>query len=97
MVAHLDAGDARPDLLDDPRALVAEHHRQPGLEVAVRDVHVGVAQARVGVADQDLALLRLVEVELLDLDPLAGLDDDRCLGLHAASCAGSCWCSGHPT
>ena len=36
----------------------------------------------VGVPDEDLALLRLVEVELLDLDPLAGLDDDCCLGLH---------------
>ena len=44
----LDAGDARADLLDDPGALVAEHHRQPRLEVAVRDVHVGVAQARRG-------------------------------------------------
>jgi len=39
----------------------------------------------VGVADQYLARLRPVEVELLELDPLAGLDDDRCLGLHAAS------------
>ena len=68
VVAGLDPGDARADLLDDARALVAEHHRQPGLEVAVGDVHVGVAQARVGVADQDLALLGPVEVELLDLD-----------------------------
>ena len=49
------------------------------------------------IEELDLALLGAVEVELLDLDPLAGLDDDRCLGLHAASCAGSCWCSGHPT
>ena len=72
VVAGLDAGHAGPDLLDDPRALVAEHHRQPGLEVAVRDVDVGVAQTRVGVADQHLALLRSVEFQLLDLDRLAG-------------------------
>ena len=82
VVAGLDPGDARADLLDDPGALVAEHHRQPGLEVAVRDVHVGVAQPGVGVADQHLAVLRAVEVEFLDLDRLAGLVDDCGLGLH---------------
>ena len=79
VVADLDPRDARADLLDDPGALVAEHHRQPGLEVAVRDVHVGVAQAGVRVADQHLALPGPVEVELLDLDRLAGLVHDCCL------------------
>ncbi len=57
-----------PDLLDDARALVAQHHRQPSLQVAVSDVHVGVAQTGVRVADEDLTLPGAVEVELLDLD-----------------------------
>ncbi len=56
MVADLDPGDAGTDLLDDAGALVAQDHRQAGLEVAVGDVDVGVAEAGVGVADQDLAL-----------------------------------------
>jgi hypothetical protein len=46
---------------------------------------VGVAQARVGVADQNLAVLRTVQVELFDLDPLAGLVYDSRLGLHRRS------------
>jgi len=85
VVTGLHARHARPDLLDDPRALVAEHHRQPRREIAVRDVDVGVAQARVGVADEDLAFPRPVQVQLLDLDALAGLVDDSGLGLHRRS------------
>src|SRR6266852_2632133 len=79
------AGHARPDLLDDPRAFVAEHHRQPRLDIPVRDVDVGVAQARVGVADENLTFARAIQVELLDLDALAGLVDDSGLGLHRRS------------
>ena len=82
VVARLHARDAGADLLDDARALVAEDHRQAGLEVAVGDVHVGVAEPGVGVPDEDLALLRAREVELDDLDRLAGLVDDSSLGLH---------------
>jgi hypothetical protein len=82
VVADLHARHARTDLLDDPRALVAEDHRQPGLEVAVRDVDIGVAQTRIRVADQDLTLLGSVEVELLDLDGLSELVHDGGLGLH---------------
>jgi len=64
---------------------VTEHHGQPGREIAVRDVDVGVAQARVGVADQNLAVLRAVQVELFDLDALAGFVNDSGLGLHRRS------------
>src|SRR6266568_736006 len=85
VVAGLYPGHARPDLLDDPGALVAEHHGQPRREIAVRDVDVGVAQARVGVADEDLTFPRAVEVELFDFDALAGLVDDSGLGLHRRS------------
>src|SRR5690348_11119264 len=85
VVAGLDPGHARAGLLDDPGALVAEHHGQPRREVAVRDVDVGVAQARMGVADEYLAVLRAIQVELLDLDALTGLVDDCGLGLHRRS------------
>jgi hypothetical protein len=51
---------------------VAEHHRHPRLDISVDHVQVGVAQARVGVADEDLSGLRPVEVEFLDLDTLPG-------------------------
>nr|WP_257909985.1 hypothetical protein [Janibacter limosus] len=74
-----------PTSLDDARTLVPEHHRQACLEVAVCDVDVGVAQAGVGVLDQHLTLARFVRGELLDLDALAGLDDDCCPGLHEVS------------
>ena len=85
MITRLHAGHARPDLLDDPGAFVAEHHGQPRRQVAVRDVDIGVAQARVGVADQNLAVLRAVQVELFDLDALAGFVYDSRLGLHRSS------------
>src|SRR5207244_13219180 len=81
VVAGLHPGHARPDLLDDPGTFVAQDHGQPRREVAVRDVDVGVAQARVGVADQNLAILRAVQVELFDLDALAGFVYNGGLGL----------------
>src|SRR6266536_1132978 len=85
VVPRLPLPHRRSDLLDEPRALVTEHHGQPGREIAVRDVDVGVAQARVGVADQNLAVLRAVQVELFDLDALAGFVYDSRFGLHRRS------------
>ncbi len=84
VIAGLHAGDARADFLDDAGAFVAEHHRQPRLEVAVRDVDVGVTKTGMGVTDEDLTGLRPVEVELLDLDRLARLVDNCGFGLHVA-------------
>jgi hypothetical protein len=75
-------GHPGPDLLDDPRALVPEHHRQPCLEITVLDVHVRVAQPGVGVADQHLAVAGAVQLQFLDLDRLARFVDDRGLCLH---------------
>src|SRR5208282_1008914 len=83
------ARHAHPDLLDDPGAFVAQHHGQPRREIAVRDVDVGVAQACVGVADEDLTFPRPVQVQLLDLDALAWLVDDSGLGLHRRSFSSS--------
>src|SRR5580704_13005263 len=85
VVTGLHPCHARPHLLDDPGTLVSEHHRQACLKVPVRDVDVGVAQARVQVANQNLTVLRPVQVELLDLDALSRLVDDGCLGLHRLS------------
>jgi hypothetical protein len=82
VVAGRHPGHAGADLLDDARALVAEHHREPALDVALHHVQVGVAQPGVGVPDQDLALLGAAELELLDLQRLAGLVDDGGDGFH---------------
>jgi len=48
----------------------------------VRHVDVRVAQAGVGVPDQDLTVLRSLEVEFLDLDRFARLIYDGGSGLH---------------
>jgi hypothetical protein len=64
---------------------MSEHHRKPRREIAVSDVNVGVAQARVGVADENLTLPRTIEVELFDLDALARLVNDTGPGLHRRS------------
>ena len=55
-----------------------------GHDVAVAQVLVGVAQARGHPADQHLALLGLVEIELGDLPVATGLPQHRCPGLHEA-------------
>src|SRR6185437_12896505 len=82
VVAHGDAVDAGPDRLDDAGALVPAHDGHAALDVADAQVLVGVAQARRGEADQDLALPRIVELELRDLPWLVEPGQDRCLGLH---------------
>lgn len=81
----LDPGHAWAHLLDDPGALVPEDHRQPGLQVTVRHMDIGVAETGVGVADENFAVFRPVEFQLLDLDWLAGLVDDRGLGFRGRS------------
>jgi hypothetical protein len=85
MIAGRHSGHARSYLLDDPCTLMAEHHRKPRREIAVSDVNVGVTKACVGVADENLALPRPIQVELFDLDALAWLVNDSSLGLHRRS------------
>ena len=84
MIALGDARDARADLLDDARALVAADDREARHDVAVAQVLVGVAEARRLPADQDLALFRLVEIEVDDLPVATRLPQHRCPGLHEA-------------
>ena len=63
MVARLDAGDTGSDRLDDPGALVTADQRKADVTAALAaDVLVGVTQPGGLVADQDLELLRRVEV-----------------------------------
>ena len=82
MITGLQPGDARPDFLDDSRAFVAAHDREPGHDVTVPEMLVGVAQAGRHVADEHLAGLGRVQVELGDLEVLANPAQDRGLGLH---------------
>src|ERR1700722_13327534 len=85
VVAGLEPGHAGADLLDHARALVAAHDREPRGQVAGADVLVGVAQAGSAEADEALADLRRVELELGDLPVLPGFAHNRCLGLHPLS------------
>ena len=84
VVALGHARDARADLLDHARALVAADDREARDDVAVAQVLVGVAEARRLPADQDLALFGLVEIELHDLPVATRIPQHRCLGLHEA-------------
>src|SRR5262249_21980962 len=64
VIAGLEAVDARPDFLDDPRALVAADDRGARHDVAMPQVLVGVTQTRGHVADQSLAGLGWIQVKL---------------------------------
>ena len=80
---------ARPDGLDDPGALVAEHHRQVVLPGAIHDVEVGAADAGGGDAHPHLARPRLAELDLLDAQRSTGLPQDCCLRAHGGSIGSS--------
>jgi hypothetical protein len=82
MVAGPQLGDALPDLLDDPGALMATYDREARHEVAVPQVLVGMAQAGCGITDEHLAGLRGIKIEFGDLKILAYPAQDRSLGLH---------------
>src|SRR6516164_10518547 len=83
MIADGEPGDTRPHPLHDPGALVAADDRVPDRDVAGAPVVVGVAQARRDEPHEDLAGLRLVQVELDDLEVLADVPEHRCSCLHA--------------
>ena len=77
-----DLGDAGPDLLDDPGALVPADDREPRRQVAVGQVQVGVAQPGGDVADEHLARARAVQVEFRDLERGLDVMQYRGLDLH---------------
>ena len=76
-------GHARPDLADDPGALMAEDRGEDALGIlALERVGVGMADAGRHDLDQHLARLRPVEVDLVDLERRVGRDGDGGAGLH---------------
>ena len=75
---------AGADGVDDPRALVAEHHRQVVRPHAVHDVEIGAADARGGDAHAHLARLRLAQLDLLDAQRSAATPTARRL---SSACA----------
>src|SRR5581483_6902293 len=82
VVAGLDPADARPDLLDDAGTLVAPDEGEAGNDVAVAEVLVGVAEAGGDVADEDLTLLRRIEVKFDDFPVLPEFPENGGLRLH---------------
>jgi hypothetical protein len=75
-VAHPDTAHPGAGLLHHAGGLVPADHRVADGHVAGADVVVGVAQACRLEADQHLAVLRVVEVEIDDVPLLAGLPHD---------------------
>ena len=72
-----------PDFDDDARALVAEDRGKQALGVGARERElVGVADARRLDLDQHLAVAGAFEIDLGDLERLAGGDGDGGAGLH---------------
>jgi len=77
MVAGLHAGDAFAHLDHDAGAFMAQHHREQALGViAAEGEGIGVADAGVGDSHQHLALLRRGDIDLDDLQRLAGSKGD---------------------
>src|SRR5262249_58589203 len=91
VVALCDAADARTHRLDDAGALVAAD-RGEGLHRQVADPQmlVGVTQAGGGETDEDLALLRVVEGQLIGFPGASVIPHDSCLRLHL-SLASDSW------
>ncbi len=89
MVAGLDAGDALAHFHHDARAFVAEHGgKEPFRIVAAEREGVGVADAGVGDAHQHFARARRRDVDLDDLQGLAGGESDGGAGFHRVSFLG---------
>jgi hypothetical protein len=87
VIADLQAGDPGADLRHDAGPLMpAAVGEVPDDAVGLGDVVVGVAQAGRDHPDQHLVVAGPVEVHVDDF-PLAGLlHEQRCSGLHPASC-----------
>jgi hypothetical protein len=72
MIARLEARNTRADRLDEPGALVPEHHRPSSVaELAVGQPHIRMAHARGGDAHEHLVVLGRVEVDVLHGDRTA--------------------------
>jgi hypothetical protein len=82
MVARLQPADSVAHLLDDPCSLVAADDRIPDGNVTGPHVIVGMTQTGGDVADQNLACLGRIELQLDDLPVLIDPPQYRCPGSH---------------
>src|SRR5215472_14590105 len=87
MVTGPHGGDLVADGFDDSRALVSQHDRlvQRVARVAVDDMEIAVAHARLRGADEDFTSPRLVDVDGLDGQGLVNSAKDGSVHLHARS------------
>ena len=77
MVARLQIGDGLADLLDDAGGLVTEN-RGRGMRIqSLDEMQIAVAHAGRGGADEDLVILRIIDVDLLDGQRLIGTMEIR--------------------
>lgn len=82
VVAGLERGHPRADLLNDPCALVPTDDGQHRGRVTGSRMVVRVAQARRLPGDQDLAIARSVQVDLFDTPVLMGTPENSAVHLH---------------
>jgi hypothetical protein len=66
VIAALEIGDAFANLFHHPRRLVSERHWHRARPVAVNHGQIGVAQACRANPDQDFAMLRALQLDLLN-------------------------------
>ena len=69
-------------MLDDPGALVPEHHRRRALPLALHLMEIGAADPHRGHADDHVVRAGLGEVELDDLEGLADCPKEPGSSLH---------------
>src|SRR6266566_2089800 len=84
VITGLQPGDARPDFLDDPGALMTADHREARHDIPLTQMLVRVAQAGRHVPDEYLTGLGGIEFQLGDLKVLARSPQDSGLGLHGS-------------
>src|SRR5215218_2878228 len=86
-VAGCDVFDSLAHGFDDAGSLVAEQYGQRVARAGPHDVEIGVADARRLDLDPGLARPRLVEVDLLDAEPLELAQDDAAIHEESRSAA----------
>ena len=83
MVALGDARHAAPDIDDDAGTLMAEDRREEPLRIAAGQCElIGMADPGRLDLDQHLSVFGAVELNLLDLERLTGLESDSSACLH---------------
>ena len=90
VVAGFEIANPRADLLDDASALVAADDRHRHREVARARMVIGVAEPGCLEGDQDLTLLRPVEIDFLDAPISIDFPQNRRVHLHAGELRKRC-------